>query len=149
MNLNKAIIIGRITKDIDLKSLPSGNSVASFSVATNHYYNDKDGTKQEEVEFHDVVFFGKMAETIAQYMSKGSEILVEGRIKTRSWEYEGKKHYKTEIVGQAFQFGAKPQGQSENPNSSPNTNKKQVEEELPTINLDDNSEEIDIDKISF
>ena len=110
MNYNRAIIIGNITKDPELKALPSGGSVCNFSIATNRTWTDKaSGKKQEAVEFHNVVVFGRMADNVAQYMRKGSQLLVEGRIQTRSWEgKDGKKNYRTEIVAESIQFGAKP-----------------------------------------
>ena len=107
MYLNKAIIYGNLTRDPELKSLPSGSAVASFGVATNRTWKDKDGKKCESTEFHNCVAFGRTAEVIAQYMKKGKPIYVEGRIQTRSWEgkEDGKKQYRTEVVVETFQFG--------------------------------------------
>ena len=84
MNINKAIIIGRITQDLELKAMPNGNSVLNFSVATNYVYKDQNGQKVEQTEFHNVVSFGKQAENIAKFFVKGQEIYVEGRITTRN-----------------------------------------------------------------
>lgn len=111
MNVNKAIIVGNITRDPELKALPSGVQVCSFSVATNEVYT-KDNEKVEKTEFHNIVSFGKLAENIAKYMKKGSQIYVEGKIQTRSWEADGIKKYRTEIVAQNVQFGSKPKGSS-------------------------------------
>jgi single-strand DNA-binding protein len=110
MYLNKAIIIGNLTRDPELKSLPSGMAVASMSIATNRTWKDKSGAKKEDVEFHNVVIFGKTAENVARYMKKGSNILVEGRIQTRSWDdkQSGEKRYRTEIIGETVQFGFSP-----------------------------------------
>lgn len=105
MYLNKALIIGNLTRDPELKSLPSGVQVATFSVATNSVWKDKEGKKQESTEYHNVVVFGRQAETAAQYLKKGSSVLVEGRLQTRSWEQEGQKKYRTEIVADRVQFG--------------------------------------------
>ena len=106
MYLNKAFIFGNLTRDPEVKSLPSGTQVCSFGVATNRTWKNKEGAKQESVEFHNVVFFGRPAELIAQYLKKGRSILVEGRIQTRSWDaQDGTKKYRTEIVGESFQFG--------------------------------------------
>ena len=113
MYLNKATIIGNITRDPELKALPSGSNVVNFSVATNRSWKDKEGQKQEDVEYHNVVAFGKQAEVIAQYMKKGSQILVEGRLQTRSWETDGVKKYSTEIIVENFQFGRKPEKKEE------------------------------------
>lgn len=111
MYLNKAIIIGNLTRDPELKALPSGSKVVNFSVATNRTWKDKDGAKQEDVEFHSVVAFGRTAELVAQYLKKGSQALVEGRIQTRSWEgKDGEKKYRTEVVAESVQFGSRPAG---------------------------------------
>ena len=108
MFLNKVLIYGNLTRDPELKSLPSGTAVTNFSVATNRKYKDKDGNMQEEVEFHNIVVFGRQAETVAQYLNKGSGILVEGRLKTRSWDADdGTKRYRTEIIADRTQFGPK------------------------------------------
>lgn len=111
MYLNSVRIIGNLTRDPELKALPSGVQVASFSVATNETFT-KDGQKQEKVEYHNVVVFGKTAENVAKYMSKGSQIMVEGKLQTRSWDKDGVKMYRTEIIASPFgiQFGNKPQG---------------------------------------
>ena len=108
MYLNKVFLYGNLTRDPELKALPSGTQVVSFGLATNRTYKDKNGVKQEMAEFHNIVAFGRTAEVIAQYMKKGRPIFVEGRIQTRSWDDKesGKKNYRTEIVVGNFQFGA-------------------------------------------
>ncbi|MDO8620577.1 MAG: single-stranded DNA-binding protein [bacterium] len=107
MFVNKVILYGNLTRDPELKALPSGSQVAEFAIATNRVYKDKNGAKQEEVDFHNIVAFGKTAEVIAQYLKKGRPIFIEGRIRTRSWESKDGtgKRYKTEIVLENFQFG--------------------------------------------
>jgi single-strand DNA-binding protein len=105
MYINKAFVYGNLTRDPELKALPSGSQVVNFGLATNRTYKDKDGQKQEATEFHNIVAFGRSAELIAQYMKKGRPLFVEGRIQTRSWESEGQKKYRTEIVVENFQFG--------------------------------------------
>jgi len=110
MYLNKAFVIGNLTRDPELRSLPSGIQVASFSVATNRVWKDRDGSKKESAEFHNIVVFGRQAETTAQYLKKGSSVLVEGRLQTRSWESEGQKKYRTEIVADRVQFGPRSMG---------------------------------------
>ncbi len=109
MYLNKAILIGNLTRDPELRSLPSGVKVCSFSLATNRVWKDKNGVRQESADYHNVVVFGRQAETVAQYMKKGSSILVEGRMQTRSWEDKtsGEKKYRTEVVADRTQFGPK------------------------------------------
>ncbi len=110
MYLNKAYLVGNLTRDPELKALPSGTKVVSFSIATNRYYKDKDGKKQEQVDYHNIVAFAKIAELAAQYLKKGQQVLVEGRIQTRSWETNGEKKYRTEIVAETVQFGNKAGG---------------------------------------
>lgn len=111
MYLNKVYILGNLTRDPELKSLPSGVQVATFGMATNRVYRDRDGNKQESAEFHNVVVFSRQAELCAQYLRKGSSALVEGRLQTRSWEQEGQKRYRTEIVADRIQFGDRRQSE--------------------------------------
>lgn len=111
MYLNKVFVCGNLTRDPELRALPSGASVASFSVATNRVWKDQSGQKQEDTEFHNVVVFGKQAETVNQYLTKGSQVLIEGRLQTRSWEADGQKKYRTEIVADRVQFGARGSSQ--------------------------------------
>ncbi len=111
MYLNKALIIGNLTRDPELKSLPSGIQVATFSVATNRVWKDKNGAKQESADYHNVVVFGRQAEIVGQYLRKGSSALVEGRMQTRSWDaQDGSKKYRTEIVADRIQFGPRREG---------------------------------------
>ncbi len=107
MYLNKAIIIGNLTRDPEMRALPSGIQVCSFSVATNRVFKDKDGNKKEQADFHNIVVFGRQAETAGQYLKKGQSVLIEGRIQTRSWDDKGtgEKKYRTEIVADRVQFG--------------------------------------------
>lgn len=106
MYINKAIIYGNLTRDPEKRALPSGQAVCSFAVATNRTYTDKDGKKQEQTEFHDVVAFGKLADVMGQWLKKGRPVYIEGRMQTRSWDQDGVKRYRTEIVADNFQFGA-------------------------------------------
>ncbi len=110
MYLNKAMVYGNLTRDPEMKALPSGMQVCSFSVATNRTYNDRDGKRQEAVEYHNITAFGKQAEVIAKYLTKGSGVYVEGRLQTNSWEKDGVKQYRTEIVIDKFEFGPKSGG---------------------------------------
>ncbi len=109
MYLNKVIIVGNLTRDPELKALPSGISVCNLGIATNRVWKDQSGQKQEQVEFHNVVVFGAQAENTAQYMKKGNSLMIEGRLQTRSWEdtETQKKMYKTEIIAEKVQFGPK------------------------------------------
>ncbi|MEK7066158.1 MAG: single-stranded DNA-binding protein, partial [Patescibacteria group bacterium] len=111
MYFNKAIIIGNLTRDPEMRSMPSGAKVVTLGVATDRVWKDKTGNKQQATEYHNVVVFGKQAETSAQYLKKGQTVLVEGRIQTRSWDgADGVKKYKTEIVADRVQFGPKSAG---------------------------------------
>lgn len=110
MYLNKAMIYGNLTRDPELRSLPSGIQVCSFSLATNRVYKDRDGKRQEQADYHNIVVFGRQAETSAQYLKKGSGVFVEGRLQTRSWDKDGQKQYRTEIVADRVQFGPRTDG---------------------------------------
>ena len=108
MFFNKAIIIGNVTRDPEIKALPSGAKVASFSVATNRVWKDANGVKKEQSDFHNIVVFGRQAEIVGQYVKRGSMLMIEGRIQTRSWDgKDGQKRYRTEIVADRVQFGPK------------------------------------------
>jgi single-strand DNA-binding protein len=110
MYLNKAMVYGNLTRDPELKALPSGMQVCSFSVATNRVYNDRDGKRQEATDYHNIVVFGKQGENCAKYLSKGNGVYVEGRMQTRSWEKDGQKLYRTEVIADRVQFGPKNGG---------------------------------------
>lgn len=139
MYLNKAQLHGNLTRDPELRTLPSGQAVINFSLATNRSYKDKDGAKKEQVEYHNVVGFGKQAEIIGQYVKKGDAIFVEGRLQTRSWETDGRKNYRTEIVIESFQFGGVQRKES-TPKKETEQKDEPVPPEYPTeddINTDD------------
>lgn len=138
MYINKVILYGNLTKDPELKSLPSGIHVNSFSLATNRSTKDASGAKKDVVEYHNVVAFGKTAEIIHQYVKKGNPIYIEGRMQTRSWDgTDGKKNYRTEVVLETFQFGPKAgasTGQSNapfTPSSSPSANNDGADQSTP------------------
>lgn len=98
-SLNRAELIGNVTRDPELKSLPSGQSVCSFSIATNQEWKDKEGNKQTRAEFHNIVTWGKLAEICASMLARGTRVFVAGRLQTRDWEgKDGTKHQRTEIV---------------------------------------------------
>jgi len=110
MYLNKALLYGNLTRDPELRALPSGMNVVNFSIATNRTFKDRDGKKQEQTDFHNIVVFGRQADTVNQYLKKGSAVFVEGRMQTRSWEKEGQKMYRTEVVADRVQFGPRAGG---------------------------------------
>jgi single-strand DNA-binding protein len=145
MYLNKAILVGNLTRDPEKKALPSGITVTSFGIATNRVWV-KDGQKQESTDYHNVVVFGRQAETSAQYLKKGQNVMIEGRIQTRSWDdADGKKNYRTEIVADKVQFGPKAGGFSggdnntaaEAPQQAPADNGSQIDYPEDDINPED------------
>ncbi|MDO8523382.1 MAG: single-stranded DNA-binding protein [bacterium] len=138
MNLNKVFLIGNLTRDPELKNIPSGQAICQIGIATNRNYTDKAGQKQQQVEFHNVVFWGKLAELVAKYMKKGQMLYVEGRLQTRSWDDKasGQKRYKTEIVGENMQFGPRLGGAGGGSPTGVGVPRKEVEmpaEELATV----------------
>lgn len=151
MYLNKVLLYGNLTRDPELKALPSGTKVVSFSMATNRSYKDKDGKKQDSVEYHNLVSFGKQAELINQYMKKGRPLYVEGRLQTRSWDgADGKKNYRTEIVVDSFQFGpsAAPGGAATS-TSSTAAAKHDEQPDAPMDSIQYPEEDINPDDIPF
>ena len=146
MNLNRAIIIGRVTQDPQLRTTPSGQQVCSFSVATNRIWNDNDTReRQEKTEFHNVVAWRRLAEIANQYLKRGSLVMIEGRIETRSWnDQSGNRRYRTEIVTENMQLGPRPAGtqtdggfQRPSQNSSEKSASPSQQEDIPTIESDD------------
>lgn len=102
-SLNRAELIGNLTRDPEMKYIPSGQAVTSFSIATNRRWKDKDGNNQEQTEFHDVVAWGKLAEIMTQILHKGNKVYVDGRLQTRQWDaQDGSKRSRTEIVVNDF-----------------------------------------------
>lgn len=136
MNLNKVILIGRLTRDPQKKQLPSGTLVANFGLATDRYFFDKSGRKKQETEFHNIILFGRLAEIASKYLKKGSLAMIEGRIRTRTWQDDsGNQRSKTEIIAEKIQLG---------PKAAPKL--PEVEkEEIPIVE----ENEIDIEEIPF
>ena len=137
MDFNKAIIAGRLTRDPELKSLPSGQQVCTFSLATSSSYKDRDGNRQETTEYHNIVVFGASAENTARFLRKGGLALVEGKLRTQSWEKDSVKQYRTEILAERVNFG--PKVASVGQNDAPKSADAPVLPEYPTdeINADD------------
>jgi single-strand DNA-binding protein len=170
MSLNKVLLIGNLTRDPELRSTASGQSVSNFGLATNRVWKDQNsGERKEAAEFHNIVMWGRLAEISGQYLHKGSKIFIEGRLQTRSWQDQsGNKKYMTEIVAENMQMlDRKPQGTSSfqpaSPNhggpaspsappfqsqSSPKPTPAQPEE-IPTIQIEDNQDEVKIEDIPF
>ncbi len=168
MNLNKAFVLGNLTRDPEKRNLPSGNAVVSFGVATNRFFTNQQGEKQQEAEFHNITAFGKLADIAVQYLRKGSMVLIEGRLRTRSWQDSaGVKHFRTEIIADNLQLGPRgQQGQTEY--KGKNIKNKANNEDIPVIeeeseqnsgssqkkendsdNEEEEEQEIDISKIPF
>lgn len=134
MNFNKAVILGNLTRDPESRTLPSGQPVVNFSVATNRVFTDKSGAKQQNTEFHNVVAFGKLADICTRYLTKGKMVLVEGRLQTRSWQgQDGAKRYRTEIIMENMQMG--PRGGGANEPGGPPT--QPAAEEIPIIDANE------------
>lgn len=111
MNLNRALVAGRLTADPQLRSTTGGQSVGTFSVATGRTWTDKAGQKQEQTEYHNIVVWGRQAELCAQYLKKGALVLIEGRLQTRTWQdQQGQNRRTTEIIAEAVQFGPRQDG---------------------------------------
>ncbi len=139
MNLNKVFLIGRLTRNPETKTLPSGKNLCQISIATDRFYTDKDGNKKQETEFHNVIFFGRLAEIASQYLKKGSLVFIEGRLRTRNWEDEsGSKRSRTEIIAERMQLGPK----------APKETLPPIEEEKEEIPIVE-EEEINIEDIPF
>jgi len=145
MNLNKVFLIGRLTRDPENKALPSGQSVTSFGLATDNFYTDKAGQKQQQTEFHNIVAFGKLAEIASQYLNKGSLVLIEGRLRTRSWQdSSGNQKYRTEITAERLQLGPKSTAGKASNQEKPKEDSSA--EDIPIIEED---QEINVKDIPF
>jgi single-strand DNA-binding protein len=145
MNLNKVFIIGNLTADPELRTTPGGQSVMEIRVATNRTWADKTGKRQEQAEFHSVIIWGRQAEIVKQFLTKGSSIFIEGRLQTRNWDdKQGVKHWKTEIICERMQLGPRPGrpgegGFAKQPQQESSADQKQ-ESEIPVIDIDDTQE---------
>lgn len=132
MYINSVMLFGNLTRDPELRAMPSGMNVVNFSIATNRVFKDRDGKKQEQTDFHNVVVFGKQADSVSQFLKKGSSAFIEGRMQTRSWEKDGEKKYRTEVIAERVQFGPRSAGRDVDTSESqeqPNTEE--------TVNVDD------------
>lgn len=148
MSVNKVIILGRLGQDPELKYTPSGSAVCNFSVATSESWNDKSsGQKQERTEWHRVVVWGKLAELCNQYLSKGRQAFVEGRLQTRSWDDQnGQKRYATEVMATTVQFigGQATQGQGNYAPQNNQMNNNNNAAPAANNNSNDNSQDYNI-----
>lgn len=162
MNLNKVFVLGNLTRDPELRQTSGGKTVCSFSLATNSFFKDSMGQRQQQAEFHNIVAWGRQAEIIHQYLKKGSILLVEGRLQTRSWQDpQGVKHWRTEIIADQIQLGPRSSGndtfteRSDHDASYTNTARPQTNsptskpDPMPIIDLADEGEEINVKDIPF
>jgi single-strand DNA-binding protein len=141
MNLNKVFLIGRLTKDPEIKNFPSGKNLCQILIATDRFFTDKEGGKKQETEFHNVILFGRLAEIASQYLKKGSLVFIEGRLRTRNWEDKsGNKRSRTEIIGEKIQLGPKA--------AAPREELPPIEEQKEEIPIVE-EEEINIEDIPF
>lgn len=150
MNLNKAMIIGNLTRDPELRNTPSGQSVVSFSAATNLVWTDQSGQQQKKAEFHNIIAWRKLAEICAKYLHKGSKVYIEGRLQTTDWTgQDGVKRYRTEIVAENMIMLDNKGAAGGDPMSSRQTNSGGNEPiiEIPEEPLDE--EEIRVENIPF
>jgi single-strand DNA-binding protein len=154
MNVNKVILVGRLTRDPEVRTTPSGQTVATIGLATNNFWTDKSGQKQEKTEFHNIVLWGRLAEIAGQYLTKGQESYFEGRLQSRTYTgKDGVERKVTEIVAENMQLGSRsqgiprPGGQSSPASASPAN--RPTTEEIPTINLDEEQGEVKIEDVPF
>lgn len=151
MNLNKAMIIGNVVRDPEMRTTPSGQNVTSFSVATNFVWKDANGQKQEKAEFHNIVAWRRLAEISQQYLKKGSKVYIEGRIQTRSWDDpNGIKRYRTEIIAENMIMLDRAGSESGAANRSSEASQPAFNDDYAQPSAKNNSEEeISIEDIPF
>ncbi|NTW22521.1 single-stranded DNA-binding protein [Candidatus Falkowbacteria bacterium] len=153
MNLNKAMIIGNLTRDPEVRNTPSGQMVATFSVATSQVWNDQSGQKQEKVEYHNIVVWRRLAEICSQYLRKGSKVYVEGRLQTREWTgQDGVKRYRTEIIGEnMIMLDRAGSGSASTGNNFPSYAEQHSAPSEPVIDINSGAdeEEIKVENIPF
>ncbi len=159
MNVNKVILVGRLTRDVELRTTQTGQTVATIGLATNRFWTDKSGQKQEKTDFHNIILWGRSAEIAGQYLIKGQEAYFEGRLENRSYTgKDGVEKRITEVVAESFQFGSKPGGAgaprpamatAAPQASTPNKTTAPAEPEIPTINLDEEQDEVRIEDVPF
>lgn len=153
-SFNQVILMGNLTRDPELRTIPSGQSVCSFSLALNRSYKGSDGNWQEATDYVDVTAWAGLGERVAQYVKKGRPVLVSGRLQSRSWEQEGQKRSKVEVVAQDVTFlGGRPEGSNDSQpeeasDSEPSDKKKSAKK--PDVVIEDISDEpIDLSEIPF
>ena len=164
MNVNKVILVGRLTRDVEMRTTNNGKTVANIGLATNSFWTNASGEKQTTTEYHNIVLFGRLAEVAGQYLSKGQEAYFEGRIQTRAYTgKDGVERKVTEVVADNMQLGSRPQGggfsggnapanqgSSQPAQQKPAPQKSAIQDEdIPTINLDEEQDDIKIEDVPF
>ena len=157
MNVNKVLLVGRLTRDPEIRNTATGQTVASLSMATNRFWKDKNGQRQDQTEYHNVVLWGRLGEIAGQYLTKGQECYIEGRMQTRKYTAkDGTERRVTEVVAENMQLGSRAQGNSGSSSNyprpaspaAPSPARETPAEELPTINLEE-EEEVKIEDVPF
>ena len=157
------MLVGRLTRDPEIRNTPGGQSVATISIATNRFWKDKSGQRQDKTEFHNIVLWGRLAEIAGQYLTKGQEAYFEGRLETRKYTAkDGTERRVTEVVAENMQLGSRAGGTAPTGNNAPGSFNKpvsapqpkennipRVEEEIPTINLDEEQDEVRLEDVPF
>lgn len=148
---NKVVLMGNLTRDPEVRTTPSGQSVANFSLAVNRTWKGADGNQQESVSYIDCVAWGRTGEVIAQYMQKGRPILVSGRLDQRSWEQDGNKRSKVEVVVEDFNFVGGGNGDFQGGSSAPAPSSSSSSKKKDDVQIEDikDDEEINLDDIPF
>lgn len=140
MNFNRAIVLGNLTRDPEVRTTPNGQTVATFGIATNRIWKDQTGNKQQQVEFHNIVAFGRLGEICSQYLKKGGLVLIEGRIQTRTWQgQDAVKRYRTEIIAENMQLGPRNSGMGNGGGAATSNGPMPsgTHDEIPTVNIDE------------
>jgi single-strand DNA-binding protein len=150
-SFNQAIVMGNLTRDPELRSTPSGQSVASFAVATNRVWNSQAGERQEAVDFHEIVAWGKLAELASQYLAKGRKVMVVGRLQNQTWEKDGIKRNRTEIVASDISFldGPRGEGGDYTPQSASESKPASKPADKDVVIDDLGNDEVNLDDIPF
>lgn len=159
MNINKVILVGRLTRDPEVRTTATGQTVTSISLATNRFWKDKNGQKQDQTEFHNVVLWGKLGEIAGQYLTKGQEAFIEGRMSTRKYTgKDGIERRATEVVAENMQLGSRAgqgggqaSGSYDKPAAATSQTPSQssAADEIPTIDLDAEEDEVRIEDVPF
>lgn len=152
MDLNKAMLIGRLTRDPEGRTTPSGQNVCSFGLATNRIWTNASGQKQEKVEYHNIVAWGKLADICTQYLQKGRKVYIEGRLQTRDWEgQDGVKRNRTEIIAENMIMLESKGASNQVATPTPEAAQPEPESDLPTVDVDEDSgnQDIKVEDIPF